>query len=65
MINDSLRLGLRDLGVEQRRATALRELFATDAATEESDTVLAVDFADREIAQARETKLVACGIDTR
>ena len=65
MINDVFSLCLRDLGVKQRRATSLRELFATYAATEEANAVLAVDFAYREIALARETKLVAFRIDTR
>ena len=65
MINNALRLGLCDLGIEQRRATALGALLPTDAATEEPDAILAIDFAYREIALARETKLMAFGIDTR
>jgi hypothetical protein len=45
MISKGLSLGLRDLSIEQRRATSLRGLFATEAAPEEADAVLAVDFA--------------------
>jgi hypothetical protein len=47
------------------RAPSLRKLCAPEAATEELDAVLAVDFAYREIALARKTKLLAFGIDTR
>jgi hypothetical protein len=65
MINNGFSLGLRDLGIEQCRTTSLRELFATEAATEKSDAVLAVDFADNEIALASKAKLLAFGIDTR
>ena len=45
MISKGLRLGLRDLSIAQRRATALRALFATEAAPGEADAVLAVDCA--------------------
>jgi hypothetical protein len=65
MLNDVLSLCLRDLGVEQRGATSLGELLATGTATEESDIVLVIDFAHGEIALTCETKLLACGIDTR
>jgi len=65
MINHGFSLGLRDLGMEQGWTPSLRELFATEAATEKSDAVLAVDFADNEIALARTTKLLVFGIDTR
>ena len=65
MINDGLSLGLRDLGIEQCDVTSLRALFATQAAAEEADAILAIDFAYCEIALAWETKLVAFRIDTR
>jgi len=65
MINNVLRLGLCDLGIEQRRAPSLGELLPTEATTEEPEAVLAIDFAYREIALARETKLMAFGIDSR
>ena len=65
MIDDGLGVCLRDLRIEQRGATSLGELLATEAAPEEPDAVLAVDFAYREIALASETKPLAFGIDTR
>ena len=65
MINNGFSLGLRDLGIEQRCVTSLRELLATKAAAEEAEAILAIDFAYCEIALACETKLVAFGIDTR
>src|SRR5262245_60069285 len=65
MINDGRGVCLRDLRVEPRGAASLGELLATEAAPEEPDAVLAVDFADSEIALAGETKPLAFGIDTR
>jgi hypothetical protein len=65
MIHNVCSLGLRNLGVKQRGATSLRELLTTGAATEESDAVLAIDFAHGEIALTGEPKPVAFGIDTR
>ena len=60
MINDGLSLGLRDLSIEQRCVTSLRELLATKAAAQEADTISAIDFAYCEIALACETKLGSC-----
>jgi hypothetical protein len=65
MINDALRLGIRDLGIEQRCPTSLGALLPTEAATEEPDAILTIAFAYHEIALAREPKLVAFGIDPR
>jgi hypothetical protein len=65
MVDDGRRLFLRDLRIEQGRATSLGEFLSTDAATEQSDAVLAIDFAHGEIALACKTKPVAFRIDTR
>jgi hypothetical protein len=65
MIDDGRCLFRCDLGIEQRGAAAFRKRLAAGAAAPEADTVLAVDFAHREIVLARETKLLAFGIDTR
>ena len=65
MIDDGRGLFLRDLGIEQRGAASFGELLAARPAAQEPDTILAVDFAHREIVLARETKLLAFGIDTR
>ena len=65
MIHDGLGVCLRDLRIEQRGATSLGALLATEAAPEEPEAVLAVDFADSEIALTGETKPLAFGIDTR
>jgi hypothetical protein len=65
MSNDICSLCLRDLRIEPRWATALGELLAAGAATEESEPVLAIDFAPGEIPLTSETELLAFGIDTR
>ena len=65
MINDGLSFFLRDLRIEQCCAPSLRELLAAGTAPEESDAVVAVDFAHGEIVLARETKPLAVGVDTR
>jgi hypothetical protein len=65
MVYDGLRLFLRDFRVKQRGAASFRELLATRPATQEPEAVLAIDFAHDEIALARETKPLACGVDTR
>jgi hypothetical protein len=63
-MKDGLGIGLRALGVAKRCTLSLGALLATGAATEESDAILAVDCAHGEIALTRETKLLACDIDT-
>jgi hypothetical protein len=65
MIDDGRRLFLRDLRIEQGRATSLGELLAARPAAQEPDTVLAVDFAHGEIGLACVLKLLACGVHTR
>jgi hypothetical protein len=53
------------VSIKQRGAPALGALLATGATTEESDAVLAVNFAYGEMNLAREIISVACGIDLR
>jgi hypothetical protein len=65
MVDDGFRLFFRDPGVEQGRTAAFGELLAACPATQEPDAVLAVDFAYGEMVLARETKLLAGGVDTR
>jgi hypothetical protein len=65
MGTDVLRLRLRALGVEQGGATSFGALRTADAAPEQSEAVLAIDFAHGESALARETKPLACRMDTR
>jgi hypothetical protein len=65
MINDGLSFFFRDLRIEQRGAPALRELLAAGTTPEESDAVVAVDFAHGEIALAREAKPLAFAVHTR
>lgn len=65
MVDDRRRLFLRDLRIEQGRATALGELLAARPAAQEPDAVLAVDFAYGEIGLACVLKPVAFRIDTR
>jgi hypothetical protein len=62
MIDDLNRLVLWHLGVEQGRAATLREFFTTGATAEESDGIMAIDFADHEIALASLTIARAFGI---
>lgn len=65
MVDDGCRLVLRHLRVEQGRATSLGELLSACPAAQESNVVLAVDFAHDKIILARETKPMAFRIDTR
>ena len=65
MIDDGRGPFLSDLGIEQRGAASLRALLTACPAAQEPDVVLTVDFAHREIVLARETKLLACRMDTR
>jgi hypothetical protein len=65
MINDGLSFFLCDLRIEQCCAPSLRELLAAGTAPEESDAVVAVDFAHGEIVLASEAKLLAFAVHTR
>jgi len=65
MIDDGRGPCLGDFGVKQRGAASLRELLATRPAAQEPDVVLTVDFAYRQVVLARETKPLACRVDTR
>jgi hypothetical protein len=65
MINDGLGFVLWDLRIEQRGAPPFRELLAAGATPQESEAVVAVDFAYGEIALARKAKLVAFTVHTR
>jgi len=65
MVDDRLRIVLRDFGVEQRGPASLGELLAACTAPQEPNAILAVDFAYGQIVLARATKLLAFGVDTR
>ena len=65
MIHHGLGFCFRDLRIEQRGAPALRELLAAGTTPEESDAVVAVDFAHGEMALAREAKPLAFAVHTR
>jgi hypothetical protein len=65
MRNDGRGFFLRDLRMEQRGALARRALLTAGATPEESDAVVAGDFAYGEIALAREAKPLAFTVHTR
>jgi hypothetical protein len=64
MIDDILRFGLWELRVEQGAPAPLRKCFTAGAAAQQSNVIMAVDFADAKMALARVTKALACRIDT-
>ena len=65
MVAAGRRLFLRNLRIEQGRATSLGKLLAARPAAQEPDAVLAVDFAHGEVGVACVLKLLACGVHTR
>jgi hypothetical protein len=65
MVDDGRRLFLRNLRIEQGRATSLGELLTARSAASESNMVLTVDLAYGQIVLARETKPMAFRVDTR
>ena len=65
MANDIVGFGLRELRIQQGGAASLGALLTARPAAQEPDVVLTVDFAHTEMVLARETKPLACRVDTR
>jgi hypothetical protein len=64
MLDDIRRFGLGELRVEQGAAAPLGKCCPAGAAAQQSNMIMAVDFADAKMALARMTKALACRIDT-
>ena len=63
MVDDILRGGLWELGVEQGGATALGELLPTPSTAQQADTVMPIHFPDDEVIRPGVAKQLAFGID--
>jgi hypothetical protein len=64
MVDDVLRFGFRELGIEQRRPAAPGKLFTAGATAQQPDAVTAADLADDEIALTSVTKLLVLRVHT-
>lgn len=64
MINDILRGGLGELGIEQGGAASLGELLPACATAQQAEAVVPIDLAYGKIGLTRTTKQVAFRIDT-
>jgi len=64
MVDDVLRGGLWELGIEQGSATALGELFPAGATAQQADTVMTIHLPDDEVIGSGAVKQLAFGIDT-
>jgi hypothetical protein len=64
MVDDILRSGFGELGIEQGGATSLGKLLPTDATAQQADTVTAIHLPDNEVVSASMAKQLAFGIHT-
>jgi hypothetical protein len=64
MINDILRGGLWELGIEQGGPAPLRELFPAGTTAQQADMVVPIHLADDEVSGACPAKQLAFSIDT-
>jgi hypothetical protein len=64
MVDDILSFGFRELRVKQGAPAPLGKFFTAGAAAQQSNVIMAVYFADAQIALASVTKALAFRIDT-
>jgi hypothetical protein len=65
MVDDILRSGLWELGIEQGGATSFGERLPTGATAQQADTIMAIQLPNNEVVSPSMAKQLAFGIDAR
>ena len=64
MVDDILRSGFGELGIEQGGATSLGKLLPTATTAQQAETVMAIHLPDHEVVRANMAEQLAFGIHT-